>query len=225
MTVHIHTDGSCHGNPGPGGWAAIILTGSPDNYYTVRGGEPETTNNRMEMAAAIAGLNVLQNMPWTHGGQVVIHTDSKYVCDAFLKNWVSNWQKNGWRNAQRKPVANQDLWDQLLPLVQQRQPRWEWVKGHSGDHWNELCDQIANEEADKQEAKLSADPAADAAADAEAADEAAYRAENESADQAADGEENGPDEFPGAYNRGWQDGYETACRELMQVLEGMGAKP
>ena len=197
MTVNIHTDGSCHGNPGPGGWAAVILTPAGGNL-TLRDGEPRTTNNRMELTAVIRALKALENMPWTNSEDIVVHTDSKYVCDAFQQNWIWNWQRNGWRTAKKQPVLNQDLWEELIPLAGQHGVAWEWVKGHSGDHWNELCDQIANEEADRQELEVQADGAA-----------------NEDGD--------GPEEAPGAYNRGYQagyqDGFERAKIEFARKLE------
>lgn len=146
MTTHIHTDGSCHGNPGPGGWAAVIITGTGDNC-TLRGGSPETTNNIMELTAVIRGLRQLDDMPWTRGEKVAVHTDSQYIVKAFNDRWIPNWQRNGWRTAKTQPVANRDLWEELIPLANQHNPEWVWVKGHSGDHWNEVCDRIANEEA------------------------------------------------------------------------------
>ena len=148
QTTQIHTDGSCHGNPGPGGWAAVILTPSGNNI-TRRGGSPETTNNRMELTAAIQGLRALRDIPETQGRPVVLHSDSKYLTDAFNKFWITNWQNNGWRNASRKPVANREFWEELAALAMQHSITWQWVKGHSGDQFNELCDRIANEEADR----------------------------------------------------------------------------
>ena len=147
MTVQIHTDGSCHGNPGPGGWAAIILTDDGQNR-TIKGGKAFTTNNERELTAAIMGLRALEEKPWTQGHPVVVHTDSKYVSDAFLQGWIANWQGNGWRTAKKQPVANRELWEQLIPLAAEDSVIWQWVKGHSGDYWNELCDQVANEQAD-----------------------------------------------------------------------------
>ena len=190
MTTHIHTDGSCHGNPGPGGWAAIILTEGGDNR-TLRGKDPLTTNNRMELTAIIQGLLALQDMPWTQGYEVVVHSDSKYVTDAFNQGWVANWQQNGWRTANRKPVANQDLRETLTPIVKLREISWQWVKGHSGDHWNEVCDQIAN-----QQAQEDGSPG-------ETQDEPPAVENSRNCDE----ELAGPEEAPGAYNRGWQDGY------------------
>ena len=146
MTVHIHTDGSCHDNPGPGGWAAVILTESGENC-TLKGGSPETTNNIMELTAVIRGLRNLDNMPWTKGSGILIHTDSQHIVNALTNGWTANWRKNGWRTANRKPVANRELWEELIPLVEMHSPEWVWVKGHSGEYWNELCGQIANEEA------------------------------------------------------------------------------
>ena len=145
--IKIHTDGSCHGNPGPGGWAAIILNPLGMNM-TLRGRSPETTNNRMELTAATKGLQALDSLPEARGLPIVLHSDSKYVIDAFNQGWIANWQRNGSRNAKRQEVANRELWEEVLPLTEGRKITCQWVRGHSGDHFNELCDRIANEEAD-----------------------------------------------------------------------------
>ena len=217
MTVHIHTDGSCHGNPGPGGWAAITLTEGGENS-TLRGGAPETTNNRMELTAIISAVANLQHMPWTLGERIVAHTDSQYIVNAFTKGWIANWQKNGWRTANRKPVANQDLWEALIPMAELRDISWEWVRGHSGDYWNELCDQIANEEAGQQ-APGSSPEREQLPEDTDLMDHFFGGAAGKTDRQADDDE--GPEEAPGAYNRGWRDGYEAARTELMEVLQSM----
>ena len=201
MTVHIHTDGSCHGNPGPGGWAAIILTETGSNR-TLRDGDRNTTNNRMELTAAIRGLQGLEDMTWAHEQGIVVHTDSKYVCNAFQQDWITNWQRNGWRNARKQPVANRDLWEQLIPLAEQRRVKWVWVKGHSGDHWNEIADRIANEEAEQ------------------ATQGEIIPLEDDTCDDLG----NGPEEAPGAYDHGWRDGYEAARKEFMEVIRSMGEK-
>ena len=145
--INIHTDGACRNNPGPGGWAAIILTPRGANL-TVRGGDPNSTNNRMELTAAIRGLQGLDQAPEARDLPVILHSDSKYLTDAFNQNWLGKWQRNGWSTSTGKPVKNQELWEELLVLTKQRNITWQWVKGHSGDHFNELCDRIAVEEAE-----------------------------------------------------------------------------
>lgn len=139
--VTIHTDGSCHGNPGPGGWAAIMQCG--DTVKELSGGFRRTTNNRMEILAAIEGLTALKE-----SCGVDLHTDSRYLMDAVEKNWLGNWQRNGWKTAAKKPVKNKDLWTRLLPLLKEHDVKFHWVKGHSGDPLNERCDELANIEAD-----------------------------------------------------------------------------
>ena len=198
MTVQIHTDGSCHGNPGPGGWAAIILTDDGQNR-TIKGRKAFTTNNEMELTAAIMGLRALEEMSWTQGLPVVVHTDSKYVSDAFLQGWIANWQRNGWRTAKKQPVANRELWEQLIPLVAEHSVIWQWVKGHSGDYWNELCDQVANEQAD-----IAGQDIPMLAGDMTLASEAETR-----------------DQEPRTYDQGWRDGYEAAQKELMELIQSM----
>ena len=149
-TIRIHTDGSCHGNPGPGGFAAIIeLEDEHERQeYTVSGGDPNTTNNRMELAAIIETQVPVNYLVEHQRAEITIYSDSKYVIDAFNKGWVVNWQKNGWRNANKKPVANRALWEKLVQFNSEHHITWEWVQGHSGDPMNERCDQIANEQAD-----------------------------------------------------------------------------
>ncbi len=147
QTTTIHTDGSCLGNPGPGGWAAIIEI--PDwKNLTLRGGDPETTNNRMELTAAIEGLRALETIPKATDEPIILRSDSKYLCNAFNQGWIRNWQHNGWRTAKKEPVKNRDLWEELEKLTSGKNITWTWVKGHSGDYFNELCDRIANEEAE-----------------------------------------------------------------------------
>ena len=200
MTTVIHTDGSCHGNPGPGGWAAIILTEKGENC-TLRGAVPETTNNRMELTAVIYGLRQLGKMPWVQDGGVEIHTDSKYVCDAFQQDWVGNWRRNGWRTAKKQSVLNRELWEELIPLVEQHRPSWHWVKGHSGDHWNELCDQMANQEADQA---MNPAPAGDP----------------DTSEQPVPDRRDTPGPTGDSdYDRGWRDGYEAARQEMLQSLQ------
>ena len=142
--VEIFTDGACRGNPGPGGWAALLRTGGKERE--LGGGEPLTTNNRMELLAAIEALNALKRPCSVH-----IHTDSVYVRDGITK-WIHGWRRNGWRTADRKPVKNADLWQQLLDAESRHQVHWHWVKGHSGHPENDRVDAIACAEADKQRA-------------------------------------------------------------------------
>lgn len=134
--VYIFIDGACSGNPGPGGWGAVIKTG--DSVQELSGFDPDTTNNRMELTAAIEAL---RSVP-AQCGPVVIATDSKYVIDG-LTQWLPKWKRNGWRTADKKPVRNDDLWRTLDTLCQERKPKWEWVKGHAGHPENEKCDQLA----------------------------------------------------------------------------------
>ncbi len=134
--VEIFTDGACKGNPGPGGWGAILRTAGHEKELSGR--EPATTNNRMEMTAAIRALAAL-----TEPCDVVLHTDSKYVIDGITK-WVNGWQKNGWKTAARKPVLNSDLWLALLDAVRPHRIKWVWVKGHDGHPENERADQLAS---------------------------------------------------------------------------------
>ena len=159
--INIYTDGACKNNPGPGGWAAVILTPHGTNL-TVRGRDPTSTNNRMELTAAIKGLYELDHLipkPWDV--PVILHSDSKYLTDAFNENWLGKWKKNGWNTSKGTPVSNPDLWGELLLLAEQRNITWQWVKGHSGNYFNEICDQIATEEAQmaKEEAETAAQPA------------------------------------------------------------------
>ena len=139
--VEIFTDGACRGNPGPGGWGALLRTG--DKELEISGGEPQTTNNRMELKAAIEALNALKRPC-----RVDLHTDSNYVRDGITK-WIHSWQRNGWRTADKKPVKNAELWQQLLDAAARHQVRWHWVKGHSGHPENDRVDALACAEADK----------------------------------------------------------------------------
>lgn len=134
-SVEIFTDGACKGNPGPGGWGAIIRSG--DHEKEISGGEAQTTNNRMEMMAAIEALNALKR-PCS----VTLFTDSKYVLDGITK-WVLGWQKNGWKTADKKPVKNAELWQALVAATARHRVLWKWVKGHAGHPENERADQLA----------------------------------------------------------------------------------
>ena len=135
-TIHIYTDGACSGNPGPGGWAAILRYGEREKELS--GGAADTTNNRMELTAVIEGLAALKE-PCT----VVLTSDSKYVIDSVTKGWVYGWQKKGWVKADKKPALNVDLWERLLPLLAKHDVRFHWIKGHAGHAENERCDQLA----------------------------------------------------------------------------------
>lgn len=134
--IEIFTDGACKGNPGPGGWGAILRHGERERELS--GAEPQTTNNRMELTAAIMGLRAL-----TKPCQVALSTDSTYVRDGITK-WIFGWQRNGWRTADKKPVKNADLWQALLDASRPHQVEWHWVKGHAGHPENERADQLAN---------------------------------------------------------------------------------
>ena len=133
--VIIYTDGACSGNPGPGGWGAILSFGGTEKE--LKGGEPHTTNNRMELMAAISALEALKK-PCT----VDLHTDSKYVQDGISK-WIHGWKRNSWKTADKKPVKNMDLWQRLEVAIKQHDVRWHWVKGHVGHEMNERADQLA----------------------------------------------------------------------------------
>jgi ribonuclease HI len=135
--VIIHTDGACSGNPGPGGWGAVLQYGS--TVKELKGGAPITTNNQMELTAAIEALTAL-----TRACAVELHTDSSYVKDGLTK-WIHGWKKNGWRTKDRKPVKNMELWQALDAATQRHTINWHWVKGHNGDEMNERADQLANE--------------------------------------------------------------------------------
>ena len=135
--VEIYTDGACSGNPGPGGWGALLLYGSEEKEVT--GGEFETTNNRMELTAAIEALNLLKRRC-----NVTLHTDSTYVRDGITK-WIESWKARGWRTAAKKPVKNEDLWRLLDTAAAKHDIHWKWVKGHAGDPGNERADELANQ--------------------------------------------------------------------------------
>ncbi len=134
--VILYTDGACSGNPGMGGWGCILIYGS--HKLCLSGGERQTTNQRMELTAAIKGLQAL-NQPC----RVAIYSDSAYLIRAFTEGWLKNWQQNGWLNSKRQPVENKDLWFELLKLSQIHTIIWNKVKGHAGDENNEICDTLA----------------------------------------------------------------------------------
>lgn len=138
--VEIYTDGACRGNPGPGGWAAILRY--RDNETLIHGAEAETTNNRMELQAAVSALQKLKRPC-----RVRFTTDSRYLMDG-IQHWLPNWKQNGWKTSAKKPVKNDDLWRQLDKLVEGHSITWNWVKGHSGHAENERVDHMANEAID-----------------------------------------------------------------------------
>ncbi len=135
--VTIHTDGACKGNPGPGAYGAVLVCGT--HRKELAAGYRLTTNNRMELRAAIAALELL-----AEPCEVELHSDSKYLVDAIRKNWLEGWQRCGWKTSDKKPVKNQDLWQQLIAAMAPHRLRWHWVKGHAGHAENERCDQLAN---------------------------------------------------------------------------------
>ena len=134
-TLKIYTDGACSGNPGPGGWGAILLY--KEHKKEISGGLKTTTNNQMEMTAVIEALKLLKKE-----SNLTLYTDSKYVMDGITK-WIFSWKKNGWRSANKKPVKNLELWQELDRQVKRHTIEWVWVKGHSGNHYNELVDELA----------------------------------------------------------------------------------
>jgi ribonuclease HI len=134
--VEIYTDGACRGNPGPGGWGVLLLANGKERELC--GGDPATTNNRMELTAAIRGLSALKRRC-----SVILYTDSEYV-QRGIDEWIENWKKRGWKTASRKPVKNEDLWRQLDELTSRHDVHWQWVKGHAGNAGNERADELAN---------------------------------------------------------------------------------
>lgn len=134
--VTIYTDGACSGNPGPGGWGCVLMYGQ--HKKEMSGGEPQTTNNRMEIQAALSALSILKE-PCL----VDIYTDSAYLCNAVEKKWLANWQRNGWRTASKSPVENQDLWQSLLSLMNRHTVTFHKVKGHADNEYNNRCDALA----------------------------------------------------------------------------------
>ncbi|MBQ2601133.1 MAG: ribonuclease HI [Treponema sp.] len=142
----IYTDGGCSGNPGPGGWGCVIIDGG--NVTKLSGGEKATTNNRMELSAAIAALDAaVKNNDW-RTRKIEVYSDSQYVKNG-ITSWIKNWKKNGWKTAAKKPVLNQDLWIALDELYGQLNIEWKWVKGHAGVEYNEICDQLCKMEMGK----------------------------------------------------------------------------
>ena len=141
-TVKLYTDGACSGNPGVGGWGAILIYN--DNIKEFSGGNPQTTNNRMELIAVIEGLKKLKAIC-----NVEIYSDSAYVVNAINKDWIKNWEKNGWKNSNKENVANKDLWEELLNLLKKYPSTFIKVKGHSDNKYNNRCDELAVSEVNK----------------------------------------------------------------------------
>ena len=141
-TVYIYTDGACSGNPGPGGWGAILRYNGTEKELS--GGEEHTTNNRMEMCAVLYALNALKEPC-----EVILTSDSKYVIDSITKGWVYGWQKKGWKKSDGKPALNVDLWQQLLEEIKKHELDYVWIKGHAGHPENERCDAEAVKESEK----------------------------------------------------------------------------
>ena len=139
--VEIYTDGACRGNPGKGGWGAILVYGKKEKELS--GGDANTTNNRMELTSVIEALSALKEPC-----RVTLTSDSKYVVDAIKKGWAKSWQSNGWKKADRKPALNPDLWEKLLALLDKHEVTFVWVKGHDGHPYNERCDKLATTYAD-----------------------------------------------------------------------------
>ena len=140
--VELFCDGACSGNPGPGGWGAILRFGGVEKELS--GGEPETTNNKMELLACIQGLQALKEPC-----RVRVTTDSQYLVKAFRDKWLEKWRKNGWKTSGKEPVKNRDLWERLLELAAFHQIDWIWIRGHAGHAENERCDQLAVIERDR----------------------------------------------------------------------------
>lgn len=140
--IVIYTDGACSGNPGPGGYCAILIYKNKEKV--VSGGEKETTNNRMELRGAIEGLKSLKEKC-----RVTLYTDSAYVSNAFLQDWITSWIMKGWKGANKKPVLNKDLWEELITLTHYHEVTWVKVKGHADNVYNNKCDIIAVQERDK----------------------------------------------------------------------------
>ena len=148
-TLNIYTDGSCIGNPGPGGWGCVFVKSSGE-VFSYSGGEASTTNNRMEMLAAISALLIITEK--TSLKHIVIHTDSRYLKDG-ITSWITKWKKNKWMTANKTPVKNQELWEILDHLIQKIHVEWQWVKAHNGHQYNEMADALALNGAIKYQVK------------------------------------------------------------------------
>jgi len=137
MTLQIYTDGACSGNPGPGGWGVVMLWG--ETKKELSGFEADTTNNRMELLAAIKGLQAVKN----NSVKVELYSDSSYLVNAINNGWIKNWQANGWRTSSKQPVKNRELWEEIIALNSRLSPNYFWVKGHSDNEHNNRCDELA----------------------------------------------------------------------------------
>ncbi len=147
MDIDIYTDGACSGNPGPGGWGFVIIDkNSRQEILKSNGGEKQTTNNRMELTAVIEALKAIKNKTVNieEGSELAVYTDSQYVKNG-ISAWIFNWKKNNWKTSAKKAVKNQDLWQELDSLSIELAPKWNWVKGHAGNRYNEECDRLAVE--------------------------------------------------------------------------------
>jgi ribonuclease HI len=138
--IIVYTDGGCSGNPGPGGWGIVVIANGEARQLS--GGEKITTNNRMELTAAISALSVIQNTPSFNGKKIIVNIDSQYVKNG-ITVWIKSWKQKGWKTADKKPVKNQDLWKQLDELAATKTIHWHWVKGHAGHEMNERVDTLA----------------------------------------------------------------------------------
>ena len=143
VEIIVYTDGGCSGNPGPGGWGIVVIANGEARKLS--GGEKITTNNRMELTAAISALSVIQNTPSFNGKKIIVNIDSQYVKNG-ITVWIKSWKQKGWKTADKKPVKNQDLWQQLDELNSNLNVEWNWVKGHAGIEYNEICDQLCQKE-------------------------------------------------------------------------------
>ncbi|MBQ5632759.1 MAG: ribonuclease HI [Treponema sp.] len=141
--IIVYTDGGCSGNPGPGGWGIVVIANGEARQLS--GGKKITTNNRMELTAAISALSVIQNTPSFNGKKIIVNIDSQYVKNG-ITVWIKSWKQKGWKTADKKPVKNQDLWQQLDELNSNLNVEWNWVKGHAGIEYNEICDQLCQKE-------------------------------------------------------------------------------
>lgn len=144
--ITVYTDGGCSHNPGPGGWGTVIIADGVVKQFS--GGEEHTTNNRMELTAAISALSLVKNDPALAGRKITVHIDSQYVKSG-ITDWINTWKDRDWKNSEKKPVKNKDLWLQLDELNASLDVSWVWVKGHSGVEYNELCDKLCREEMNK----------------------------------------------------------------------------
>ncbi len=218
--IIIHTDGSCHGNPGPGGYAAIIQIPNHDPI-AVQGRDPSTTNNRMEIGAIIAGLENLRGLADVAGVSIEVRTDSQYIVNTFNKGWLQNWRKNGWRTANRGTVKNRDLWEKLTELTQEMDLTFTHVRGHAGNAMNEECDRIANLEAER--AALENSAAEHSSGRRSEPEDSGPREEEPQVTTQAETSTQPGRETSGReeYGRGYRAGYEACRRDIANALNGL----